>query len=177
MNLEVFEGATTAREAVDAGKQARQQRFNLYTDLHSPRGVRAMMGHLPEEERHKVANQIVQAQQSKGGFPEYLARKVEESVELPFGFLDQPYPYDELRASMVRAKRLRRMADDRGEAGATAVGKRNYEQLILACEGLRGVSQGHYEKMSSRLKKLKRMSYGELVAERLEEVERGKGKG
>ncbi|MFJ3487171.1 hypothetical protein ACIPL1_27695 [Pseudomonas sp. NPDC090202] len=156
MNLEVFEGATTAREAVDAGKQARQQRFNLYTDLHSPRGVRAMMVHLPEEERHKIANQIVQAQQSKGGFPEYLARKVEESVGLPFGFLDQPYPYEQLRASMLRAKRLMRFSDARGEGAPEAIGKRNFEQLQQATEGLRGVSLAFYEKTSAKLKRLAR---------------------
>ena len=80
MNLEVFEGASTAREAVDAAKRSRQQRFNLYTDLHSPKGLRALLSHLPEAECHGLANQITQAVQAKGGFPEYLARKVEEDA-------------------------------------------------------------------------------------------------
>lgn len=156
MNLEVFEGATTAREAVDAGKRARQQRFNLYTDLHSPKGVRALFSHLPEAECHALANQITQATQAKGGFPEYLARKVEEASFLPFGYLDQPYPYPELRASLTRARRLKRMADARGEAVVVAVGKRNFEQLEEACVGLRGVSESFYEKARAKLKKLPR---------------------
>lgn len=157
MNLEVFEGATTAREAVDAGKRARQQRFNLYTDLHSPKGVRALLAHLPDADCHALANQITQAMQAKGGFPEYLARKIEEATGLPFGYLDQPYPYPQLRASLCRAQRLKRMADLRGFAAAGAVGKRNFEQLEQACRGLRGVSETFYEKTRAKLKKLPRV--------------------
>ncbi|MDF2792268.1 MAG: hypothetical protein K0S85_21 [Pseudomonas orientalis] len=154
MNLEVFEGASTAREAVDAGKRARQQRFSLYSDLHSPRGIRALFTHLPDAECHALANQITQAMQDRGGFPEFLARKVEEAAGLPFGYLDQPYPYPELRASLARAKRLKRMADVRGGAAAVAVGKRNFEQLEQACFGLRGVSETFYQKARLKLKKL-----------------------
>lgn len=157
MNLEVFEGASTAREAVDAGKRARQQRFSLYSDLHSPRGMRALLAHLPEAECHAMANQITQAMQAKGGFPEFLARKVEEATGLPFGYLDQPYPYSELRASLYRAKRLKRIADARGEAAPGAVGKRNFEQLEQACLGLRGVSEAFYQKTMGKLKKLPRV--------------------
>lgn len=159
MNLEVFEGASTAREAVDAGKRARQQRFNLYTDLHSPRGMRALLAHLPEAECHALANQITQAMQAKGGFPEYLARKVEEATGLPFGYLDQPYPYPQLRASLNRARRLKRMADARGEAAQAAIGKRNFEQLEQACFGMRGVSQAFYDKARDKLRKLVRKGY------------------
>lgn len=156
MNLEVFEGATTAREAVDAGKRSRQQRFSLYSDLRSPKGMRALFSHLSQEECHGLANQITQAMQAKGGFPEYLSRKIEEAVGLPFGFLDQPYPYEQLRASMARAKRLKRMADSRGEAAVVAVGKRNFAQLEQACLGLRGVSEAFYERALKELKKLPR---------------------
>lgn len=156
MNLEVFEGASTAKEAVDAGKRARQQRFSLYADLHSPKGIRALFTHLPETECHSLANQITQAMQDRGGFPEFLAHKVEEAAGLPFGYLDQPYPYPELRASLYRAKRLKRMADARGEAAVEAVGKRNYAQLEQACLGLRGVSEAFYEKALAKLKKLPR---------------------
>lgn len=156
MNLEVFEGASTAREAVDAGKRARQQRFNLYTDLHSPKGMRALLAHLPDAECHALANQITQAMQAKGGFPEYLARKVEEATGLPFGYLDQPYPYPQLRASLIRARRLKRMADARGETARTVIGKRNFEQLEQACLGLRGVSEAFYKKTLAKLKKLSR---------------------
>lgn len=156
MNLEVFERASTAREAVDAAKRARQQRFNLYSDLHSPRGMRALFAHLPEAECLALANQITQAQADKGGFPEYLARKVEEATGLPFGYLDQPYPYPELRASLTRARRLKKMADARGDASAAAIGMRNFERLNMACVGLRGVSETFYEKARKSLKKLPR---------------------
>lgn len=156
MNLEVFEGASTAKEAVDAGKRARQQRFSLYADLHSPKGIRALFAHLPDTECHALANQITQAMQDRGGFPEFLARKVEEAAGLPFGYLDQPYPYPELRASLYRAKRLKRMVDARGESAPEKVGKRNFEQLEQACIGLRGVSEGFYQKAVAKLRKLPR---------------------
>jgi len=156
MNLEVYEGATTAKEAVDAGKRARQQRFSLYTDLHSPKGVRSLFAHLPHEKCLALANQITQAMQAKGGFPEFLARKVEEAAGLPFGYLDQPYPYPQLRASLSRARRLKRMADGRGDAAVEAIGRRNFEQLEQACYGFRGVSEEFYEKARKKLKKLAR---------------------
>ncbi|QLG96731.1 hypothetical protein HZF02_32965 (plasmid) [Pseudomonas yamanorum] len=156
MNLEVFEGAVTAKDAVDAGKRARQQRFNLYTDLHSPKGLRSLFAHLPHEKCLVICNQITQAMQAKGGFPEFLARKVEEAAGLPFGYLDQPYPYPQLRASVTRARRLKRMADARGEAAVTAIGKRNFEQLNLACSGFRGVSEEFYLKARKKLKRLPR---------------------
>ncbi len=156
MNLEVFEGAETAREAVDAAKRARQQRFNLYKDLHSPKGMRALLAHLPEAEGDALSNQITQAAQAKGGFPEYLARKVEEAAQLPFGYLDQPYPYPELRASLARARRLKRMADARGAAAEAGIGKRKFEQLEQACIGQRGVSEAFYEKAMKALRKLPR---------------------
>jgi hypothetical protein len=156
MNLEVFEGASTAKEAVSAGKRARQQRFSLYADLHSPKGVRGLLKHLPDAECHALANQITQAMQDRGGFPEFLARKVEEAAGLPFGYLDQPYPYPELRASLCRARRLKRMADGRGPGVVVAVGKRNFEQLEQACAGLRGVSEAFYQKAIGKLKALPR---------------------
>lgn len=153
MNLEVFEGAETAREAVDAGKRARQQRFNLYKDLHSPKGMRALLAHLPKAEGDALSNQITQATQAKGGLPEYLARKVEEATGLPFGYLDQPYPYPELRASLVRARRLFRMIEARGSEAVTVVGMRKTEQIKLACAGLRGVSEALYVDAVKSLKK------------------------
>ena len=153
MNLEVFEGAETAREAVEAGKRARQQRFNLYKDLHSPKGMLALLAHMPNSEGVALANQITQATQAKGGFPEYLARKVEEAAGLPFGYLDQPYPYPELRASLVRARRLYRMIEARGSEAVSVVGIRKTEQIKLACEGLRGVSEGLYLDAVKSLKK------------------------
>ncbi|WP_085618779.1 MULTISPECIES: hypothetical protein [unclassified Pseudomonas] len=156
MNLEVFEGAETAREAVDASKRARYQRFNLYKDLHSPKGMRALLAHLPQAEGEALSNQIIQASQAKGGFPEYLARRVEEASGLPYGYLEQPYPYPELRASLVRARRLMRYAKPRGDAAVVAIGKRKFEQLELACEGQRGVSAAFYEKAMKSLRKLPR---------------------
>lgn len=156
MNLEVFEGATTAREAVDAAKSARQLRFHLYTDLHSPKGVRALFSHLPEEVCHSLANQVVQATQAKGGFPEYLSRKIEEAAMLPFGFLDQPYPGQQLRASLARAHRLMRMVEARGIETGPVLGKRNFEQLEKACAGERAVSEDFYRTARNKLKKLAR---------------------
>lgn len=100
-----------------------------------------------------MANQITQATQAKGGFPEYLARKVEEAAGLPFGYLDQPYPYPELRASLVRARRLYRMIEARGREAVSIVGMRKTEQIKQACEGLRGVSEGLYVDSVKSLKK------------------------
>lgn len=165
MNLEVFEGAESAKEAVDAGKRARQQRFNLYTDLHSPKGMRALFSHMTPEECHGFANQITQAQGAKGGFPEYLSRKIEEEIGLPYGYLDQPYPAEQLRASIARAKRLKRMADARGDGVVEVIGRRNYEQLVQACEGLRGVSETFYVKAWTKLDRMPRLDGLSGVAE------------
>ncbi|WP_122558470.1 hypothetical protein [Pseudomonas viridiflava] len=154
MNLEVFEGATTAREAVDAAKFERQVRFHLYTDLHSPKGIRALFSHMPEEQSHGLANQIVQATQAKGGFPEFLARKIEEAAQLPYGFLDQPYPVEQLKASMARANAAMSQAEQRGDAAREAIGKRNYDQLMAAQVGQRGVSEEFYERILTKLARL-----------------------
>lgn len=158
MNLEVYEGATTAKEAVDAGKQARLQRFKLFTDLHSTQGARAMMADLSDDESKAMSNQILRAQSADGGFPDYLARRVEESIGLPYGFLDQPYPSAQLRASIARAKRLKRMVDARGPEAVTKLGQRNCERLEQACTGMRGVSAVFYEKALKKLKRLPRLS-------------------
>lgn len=157
MNLEVYEGATTAKEAVDAGKQARLQRFKLYTDLHSTQGVRAMMVEMSPDESKALNNQLLQAQSANGGFPDYLARRIEESIGLPYGFLDQPYPPAQLRASIARAKRLQRMVEARGPEAVAKVGQRNCERLEQACTGMRGVSAVFYEKACKKLKRLPRM--------------------
>jgi len=152
MDLEVFEGAETVEEAIAAAKQARMCRFLLYVDLQTDGKRLSLLSHYSPDEQHKYNNQINQAMNARGGFPEYLARRIEEVLGLPFGWLDQPYPISELRASRARAVRLLRRIEARGAAAATAVGKRRLEQIRDATKGERGVSKDLYEKVMKKLK-------------------------
>lgn len=155
MDLEVFKDAKTVDEAFAAAKRARAQCFQTYVDLHTTSGRSELLAPHGPEAAHSYANQINQALNSRGGFPEFMARKIEEVIGVPYGFFDQPYPAPELWLSEARAKRLMRKINSRGDAGREAIGKRNLEQVEQACLGKRGVSEDFYRRMVDRLLKIK----------------------
>lgn len=157
MDLEVFKGATSVDEAFAAAKRARAKCFRIYVDLHTTSGHKELLAKHGEAAAHSYANQINQAITSRGGFPEHMARKVEEVIGVPYGFFEQPYPPHELWASMARAKRIMARVISRGEEGRKAVGMRNLEQVEQACKGERGVSEAMYRRLMLKLAKLKRV--------------------
>lgn len=145
MNLEVFEAAETVEEAVDAAKRARMIRFLLYVDLRGGGSRRSLLAHHEAGVRHNYSNQISQAMSARGGFPEHMARVTEEAIGLPFGWLDQPYPASELRASIARAKRLMRRIKTRPLTAEAAIGPRRMERIRGGVEGTRGVTKELYQ--------------------------------
>lgn len=91
------------------------------------------------------SNQISVAINDRDGIPERLARRLEQVVNLPFGWFDQPFPERELRASIARGVRLRRklkMYDlDKKFARSS---KMKMQQIEGAPSGTRGVSKALY---------------------------------
>lgn len=152
MDLEVFEGAETVEQAVAAAKRARMLRFQLFADMQSGGNRRALLAHHDDKAQHKYANQINQAINGKGGFPEHMARRAEEAVGLPFGWLDQPFPVNELRASRARAKRLLMRIVMLGDEAKQAVGPRTMDMIYGGISGERGVSRDLYAKVLKKLK-------------------------
>ena len=165
MNLEVFESCETVEEAVAAAKWARFVRFQIFVDLNAEGNRRALLAGHEEQKKHNYANQINNAINSKGGFAEHMARRTEEAVGLPFGWLDQAYPRAEVRASRVRAKRIllrMRLAglDPASEETRKLFGMKPQEMILGAPNGERGVSRELYE---SALKILKRWKKSRAV--------------
>ncbi len=157
MDLEVFEGCETVEEAVSAAKRARMVRFMLYVDLHANGNRRGILEGHDNKAKNKYANQINQAINGKGGFPEHMAKTVEEAVGLPFGWLDQPYPANELRASMARARRLLNRIEARDEAIRKLIGPKSMNMITGAAAGERGVSLDLYKRVLKQLKSSKRV--------------------
>lgn len=145
MNLEVFEGAETAEEAVQASYLERQRRFYLYVDLRTD-GVRLdLFRHLPEKELHILSNQISVACKARTGITEKLARRLEYEIGIPFGFFDQPLPERELRASLARGTRLvRKLAKYDLDPEWAGRSKKKIAQIMESPTGQRGVSKALY---------------------------------
>lgn len=145
MNLEVFEGAETAEEAVQASYLERQRRFYLYVDLRTD-GVRLdLFRHLPEKELHILSNQISVACKARTGITEKLARRLEYEIGIPFGFFDQPLPERELRASLARGTRLvRKLAKYDIDPEWAGRSKKKIAQIMESPTGQRGVSKALY---------------------------------
>ncbi|MBD8671658.1 hypothetical protein [Pseudomonas lurida] len=158
MNIEVFEGATTVDEAVAAAQGARRQRLILYVDLKGE-GVRLnLLTHLADKERKMFSNQLSVAINDRSGIPERLARRLEQVINLPFGWFDQPFPERELRASIARGVRLRRklkMYDLDHKFLRSS--KLKMQQIQGAPSGERGVSKALYLQVVAALipKKIK----------------------
>jgi len=153
MNIEAFEGCKTVEEAVEVSQQTRRQRFILYVDLRAE-GVRAdLLRHLPEDEQHKFYNQIGNAINDRAGIPERLCRRLEWIVGLPFGWFDQPFPQNELRASRARAIRLKRKIDTYGlDVRFAQSSKLKIAQSEGAVRGERGISKNLYQQMLTGLR-------------------------
>lgn len=165
MNLEVFESCETVEEAVAAAKWARFVRFQIFVDLNAEGNRRALLAGHEDKKKHNYANQINNAINSKGGFPEHMARRTEEAVGLPFGWLDQAYPRKEVRASMVRAKRIllrMRLAglDPADDESKKLLGAKPLEMILGAQTGERGVSRELYETALKSLKRWKKSRGG-----------------
>lgn len=148
MNLEVFEGAMTADEAVQASYLERQRRFYLYVDLRTD-GVRLdLFRHLPEKDLHILSNQISVACKARTGITEKLARRLEYEIGIPFGFFDQPLPERELRASMARGTRLvRKLAKYDLDPEWAGRSKKKIAQIMESPSGQRGVSKALYQQV------------------------------
>lgn len=148
MNLEVFEGAMSADEAVQASYLERQRRFYLYVDLRTD-GVRLdLFRHLPEKELHILSNQISVACKARTGITEKLARRLEYEIGIPFGFFDQPLPERELRASLARGTRLvRKLAKYDLDPEWAGRSKKKIAQIMESPSGQRGVSKALYQQV------------------------------
>ena len=148
MNLEVFEVAMTADEAVQASYLERQRRFYLYVDLRTD-GVRLdLFRHLPEKDLHILSNQISVACKARTGITEKLARRLEYEIGIPFGFFDQPLPERELRASMARGTRLvRKLAKYDLDPEWAGRSKKKIAQIMESPSGQRGVSKALYQQV------------------------------
>lgn len=156
MNPEVFEGCTTVDEACEAAKRERRQRFILYVDLRGDGNRLEMLSHLPEAEARGFANQMSVAINDRDGIPERLARRLEWMLNLPFGWFDQPYPERELRASLMRAKRLtRRLEREYLDKRFARSNKLKIKQIAGAVEGERGVSRELYDLVSAQLRPIR----------------------
>lgn len=153
MNLEVFEGAVTDEEAVQASYLERQRRFYLYVDLKAD-GVRLdLFRHLPEKELHILSNQVSVACRGRTGITEKLARRLEYVIGLPFGFFDHPLPESELRASVARGTRLvRKLAKYDLDPEWAGRSKKKIAQIMEAPTGQRGVSKALYLQVVAALR-------------------------
>lgn len=156
MNLEVFEGAVTEEEAVQASYLERQRRFYLYVDLRTD-GVRLdLFRHLPEKELHTLSNQISVACKARTGITEKLARRLEYEIGIPFGFFDQPLPERELRASLARGTRLvRKLATYELDPEWAGRSKKKIAQIMDSPSGQRGVSKALYLQVIEALRERK----------------------
>ncbi|WP_219097760.1 hypothetical protein [Pseudomonas sp. UMAB-40] len=153
MNLEVFEGAMTVEEAVQASYQERRRRFYLYVDLKAD-GVRLdLFRHLPGKELHTLSNQVSVACNDRTGITEKLARRLEYVIGMPFGYFDQPLPEREVRASVARGTRLVRKLEkydlDPEWAGRS---KNKIAQVMESPSGQRGVSKALYLQVVAALR-------------------------
>lgn len=153
MNLEVFEGACTDEEAVQASYQERQRRFYLYVDLKAE-GVRLdLFRHLPEKELHILSNQVSVACNGRAGITEKLARRLEYVIGVPFGYFDQPLPERELRASLARGTRLvRKLAKYDLDPEWAGRSKKKIAQIMDSPSGQRGVSKVLYQQVIAALR-------------------------
>ena len=153
MNLEVFEGAVTVEEAVQASYLERQRRFYLYVDLKAD-GVRLdLFRHLPEKELHTLSNQVSVACKARTGITEKLARRLEFVIGIPFGFFDHPLPERELRASIARGTRLvRKLAKYDLDPEWAGRSKNKIAQIMEAPTGQRGVSKALYQQVIAALR-------------------------
>lgn len=150
MNIEIFEGCTTVEEAVDAAQAARRHRFVLYVDLRFD-GVRIKaLSAYSEKDQAKFANQMSVAVNARSGIPERLSRRLEDVLSLPFGWFDQDYPEDELRASIARGTRLATKLRTQ-KLPARFLTQSNLEIISGAPSGERGLSEALYSRAVAHL--------------------------
>lgn len=163
MNLEVFEGATTVEEAVEASYMERRRRFYLYVDLKAD-GVRLdLFRHLPEKELHTLSNQVSVACKARTGITEKLARRLEYVIGIPFGYFDQPLPERELRASMARGARLvRKLKKYDLDPEWSGRSKNKIAQVMDSPSGQRGVSKALYLQVIAALRPKKGAAEGDV---------------
>lgn len=148
-------GAKTGEEAYEAGKAARQQTLTLLIDIRGDGNRLFMAQELEGAELNAYTQRMHRAMGTSKGLGDRAARHIEELMQLPFGWLDQPYPSRELRASIARAKRIHRKIEKYGLLADAAKRMRNTKlvQVEAGRTGVRGVSRALYAELLGCLRK------------------------
>lgn len=148
-------GAKTGEEAYEAGKAARRLTLTLLIDLRGEGNRLFMAGDLEGAELSAYTQRMHRAMVTDKGLSDRAARNLEELLQLPFGWLDQPYPSRELRGSIARAKRIHRKIEKYGLLADSAKRMRNTKlvQVEGGRAGVRGVSRALYAELLGCLRK------------------------
>lgn len=155
MSCNVYLGAKTGEEAYEAGITARRLTLTLLVDLRGEGNRLFMAGELEGAELNAYTQRMHRAMVTDKGLSDRAARQIEESMHLPFGWLDQPYPDRELKRSIARAIRLNRKIQKYGLPDSIVKRSRNTKlaQVEGGITGKRGVSRALYDELVACLKK------------------------